>query len=191
MPFPNLIAGERIELHLHPHWKVLVLPALWGLLFVSVGAIATVLAILADDPLALREVGPVDVPDFGPIQLPAAARIGAGGVAVTAFVLYLWHSFSPYIRWRCTHYVFTNKRVLRKEGVFRHNELGVPLSKVNDVRINQGFGERIFGFGTLTLESAGEQGNQALHDLPKVREAARVLTQLVEAYEPPTSESKG
>jgi membrane protein YdbS with pleckstrin-like domain len=194
--FPDLIPGESKALHLHPHWKALVRPAIWSVLFLSLGAIAAVLALPAVGPVTLPTIGPVTLPTIGPVTLPtigpvtlplpAVGQITAGAVGVGALVLFLWLGFPPYIRWRSTHYVFTNRQVLYKVGVFKRIELGIPLSKVNDVRIDQTLFERILGCGTLTIESAGEQSRQALPDLPRIRKAARVLKQLVGEVRSPT-----
>jgi membrane protein YdbS with pleckstrin-like domain len=159
--FPNdsLSPGETIAYHRHPHWKALVVPAFWSL--VGGGAIAAAIVLV----------------------LPAAGPPAAGAVGVVGLAVFLWLGFAPWVRWRSTHYVFTNKHILLKDGVFRHTERGIPLSKVNDVRVNQSPFERLLGCGTLTTESAGEHSQEDLKNLPRIRKAARMLKELVENYE--------
>jgi hypothetical protein len=56
----------------------------------------------------------------------------------------------------------------------------VPLARVNDVSFQHTLGERLFGSGTLTVESAGERGQVVLADVPRVESVQRRLYRLVE-----------
>jgi uncharacterized membrane protein YdbT with pleckstrin-like domain len=96
-------------------------------------------------------------------------------------VLFLWLAFWPFVVWRSTHFVFTNERVLLREGVFNRQQRDIPLTRVNDVSSSQSLLDRLLGCGKLTVESAGERGQSVLTNIPKVVQVQKVVYELVEA----------
>ncbi|MBO4206494.1 PH domain-containing protein [Micromonospora echinofusca] len=161
MAFPEdvLTEDEQVVLHLHPHWKALVGPGL-----VLVLAVAAVVA------------GFVLLPDSG------GGSIGLYVISALALALVLWLALRPFLVWRTTHYLFTNERVLLQHGVVSRDRRDVPLARINDYSMNQRFLERIFGCGTLTIESAGERGPAVLTDVPGISQVQTRLYELVEAH---------
>jgi uncharacterized membrane protein YdbT with pleckstrin-like domain len=157
--FPEdvLTKDERVALHLHPHWKALILPVL-----VLALAVAAVVA--------------------GWVLLPGGTggMVGLYAIAAIALVLVVWRSLWPYIVWRSTHYVFTTERVLLQTGVFSRHRRDIPLNRVNDHSMNQTLVERLLGCGTLTIESAGERGQTVLTDIPHVERVQTTLYELTE-----------
>jgi uncharacterized membrane protein YdbT with pleckstrin-like domain len=158
-PDESLSAGETVKLHLHPHWIVMIVPAFWTVL--AAGAVIAGAALL-------------------PTGTGNVALVAIGAVA---FIIFVWLAFAPFVRWRSTHFVFTNKQVLFRRGVFSREERGIPLSKVNDVRSNQNLFERMLGCGTLTIESAGERGQSELDYIPNVTKVMNTLKELQEQDE--------
>jgi uncharacterized membrane protein YdbT with pleckstrin-like domain len=158
--FPEdvLTKDERVVLHLHPHWKAMILPVI-----VLVLAIAAVVA------------GWVLLPDG------SGGMVGTYAIAAVALVLVLWRTVGPYVVWRTTHYVLTTERVLLQEGVFARHRRDIPLTRVNDHTMNQTLVERLLGCGTLTIESAGERGQTVLADIPHVERVQTTLYELTEA----------
>ncbi|HEX6871994.1 MAG TPA: PH domain-containing protein [Micromonosporaceae bacterium] len=160
MGFPDdsLTDGEQAVLHLHPHWKAMIAPGFW-----TVVAIAGVIA--------------------GALFLPSEtwANVGLVVIGGVALVLFLWLALWPFVVWRSTHFVFTNERVLLREGVFNRQQRDIPLSRVNDVSSNQSLLDRMLGCGRLTVESAGERGQSVLTDIPNVVRVQKVVYELVEA----------
>jgi uncharacterized membrane protein YdbT with pleckstrin-like domain len=77
--------------------------------------------------------------------------------------------------------VFTNERVIMREGVFSREGRDIPLNRINDVSFQHTFFERLLGAGTLTIESAGERGQVVLDDIPRVEKIQSHLYELVEA----------
>ena len=160
MGFPEsvLTKDEQVVMHLHPHWKALIRPV-----FVLVVALAAVIAAW------------IFLPDKG---WSTVTLYIIGGVAL---VLVAWLSFWPWVSWRATHYVFTNERVILREGVFSRDGRDIPLGRVNDVSFSHSLIGRMLGYGTLTIESAGERGQVVLADLPRVEQTQSALYELVEA----------
>lgn len=84
------------------------------------------------------------------------------------------------LQWWATRYVFTQERVMLLSGLLSIRVTSVPLAKVNDTTFSKSFWGRIFGFGHLVLESAGERaGLSQLLFLPKPEEVYRLLTSLL------------
>ena len=158
MAFPDesLSPGEEVKLHLHPHWIVMVAPVFWTLVAVAGVTAAAILLPVGAGNIALIAVGAV------------------------ALIIFLWLAFAPFVVWRSTHYVFTTKQVLFREGVIRREERGIPLAKVNDVKATQSLFERMLGCGTLTIESAGERGQVVLKDIPGVEKTQSMLYEIVD-----------
>ena len=156
MGFPEsvLTKDERVVLQLHPHWKALVLPVVWFVL--AVAAVVT-LAVLTG---------------WGMISM----LIVAGLALVVVVLVTVW----PWIKWRTTHYVFTNERVIMRSGVFSRSGRDIPLGRINDVSFSHSLFERMLGCGTLTIESAGERGQVLLTNLPRVEKTQSVLYELVD-----------
>ena len=67
-------------------------------------------------------------------------------LAAIGLVLVVWLTLWPYMKWRTTHYVFTNERVIMREGVFSRDGRDIPLDRVNDVSFHQSFFERLLGY---------------------------------------------
>jgi uncharacterized membrane protein YdbT with pleckstrin-like domain len=156
--FPEsvLTKDERVVAHLHPHWKALIRPVL--VVLVGVAAVAAAAVFL-----------PADLSMVGLYVVGALALIAVAALA-----------FWPWLVWRTTHYVLTNERVILRTGVFSRTGRDIPLGRVNDVSFSHGVIDRMLGCGTLTIESAGERGQVALTDIPRVEKVQSTLYELVE-----------
>ncbi|SNT18232.1 PH domain-containing protein [Asanoa hainanensis] len=156
MAFPDdvLTTEERVVLHVHPHWKTLARPILLAVLVVAAAVVALV---------------------FVP------SGLGQLVIGAAALVVLVWLLLRPVLVRQTTHYVFTDQRILLQVGIFNRDRHDIPLSRVNDHSMNQHFLERLLGTGTLVIESAGERGQQVLHDIPHVEKVQTLLYELVEA----------
>jgi uncharacterized membrane protein YdbT with pleckstrin-like domain len=106
--------------------------------------------------------------------------IGQEVLAGVAVLLVLWRVLVPFLRWRTTLFVITNKRVVVRTGILSRTGRDIPLNRVNDVTFTHNLLERILGCGTLLVESAGERGQVQLTEVPKVEQTQRTLYELVE-----------
>ena len=52
----------------------------------------------------------------------------------------------------------------------------IQLSKVQDVRVIQSFGQRVFGVGDISIETAGENSRLVVENLDRPRELAEQIT---------------
>ncbi|GGM84234.1 membrane protein [Lentzea pudingi] len=153
MAYPDdlLSSGEHVVIHKHPHWKMLIFPVFWLLVVVALG---TYLAGLVGDQ------------SWGSIALTALAVIGV--------VLVLWLTVVPLLRWRTTHFIITSDRVMYREGVFKRTGLDIPLARVNSVRFEHSFIDRLLGCGTLIIESASDEPLE-FDDIPSVEKVHTML----------------
>ena len=148
-----LADNERIVLDLRPHWKALIAPVLVLLVVCAAGGYA----IAMFDQTVVRYL-----------------------VLALGVVLVVLFSVVPFLRWRTTHFVVTDRRVLVRTGVLARSGRDVPLSRINDITFSHSLLERVLGTGTLVIESAGERGQVVLADVPNVEQVQRKVYDLVE-----------
>jgi uncharacterized membrane protein YdbT with pleckstrin-like domain len=157
--FPDEILAddEEVVLHLHPHGKRAVFPGLLLLLAVVVTAGAWVM-------------------------LPTT-RGGRTAFAVVALIMgyqAIRYAVRPLVIWRCTHYVFTDSRVLLQDGVIARERRDLPLNRVNDHVVKQSLVDRLFNSGTMTIDSIGDQA-VVLTGVPHIQHVQTVLYELIES----------
>lgn len=153
MPYPDelLRSDERVVLHKHPHWKMLVLPVLAFLFIVALCAY-----------LAAR----VPVSSWQLWAWLVLAGLGVLGV--------VWLTLVPLLRWRTTHFVLTTRRVLVREGVLSRSGIDIPIHRINSVQFRHTLVERILGCGTLSIESASDEPLE-FDDIPQVERVHSLL----------------
>lgn len=82
--------------------------------------------------------------------------------------------------WWIERIVITDKRVMMAEGILVHNVGMMPLSKVTDLTFRRSLGGRMFGYGTLIVESAGQiQALNKISYMPRPEEIYEALSELV------------
>jgi uncharacterized membrane protein YdbT with pleckstrin-like domain len=160
VPYPDKVLAndEQIVEHLHPHWITLVPATLWFLVICAAAGLGIGYA-----------------PSSGTTH---KAFIIA--VIVVGVILLSWLTFRPWLAWRTTHYVFTTHRVLIRRGVLKHVGRDIALQRINDVAFSQSLLDRIVKAGTLTIESAGEHGQEELNNVPRSNQMQQTLNRLVE-----------
>ena len=142
-PDGRLDADERVVLHRHPHWRLLVGPALAFLLVVGVVGYLAALA---------RGQG---WQAWGWPLLGVLAAVLVGGVTVL-----------PVLRWASTHLVLTTRRLLVREGVRGARSLEVPLDRITAVSARRTRPGAVLGYGSLLV--VGGDGEMELSDVPDV-----------------------
>lgn len=130
MAYPErlLVTGERVARHVRPHWRMLVLPAV----------LPPVVAFLGAWLVALTRST-----SWAAVVLVAVVVVGLGVVG--------WFSLAPVMRWRCTHFVLTDRRILVREGVLSHTGVAVAGASITAVRATRTVSERFLGCGTLVV----------------------------------------
>ncbi len=132
-----LNSNEEILLDLRPHW--------W---FVT-PQVATVVAVL--------------------IVAGVAAGFGAPQVVfwiiAILLVLAVLNLAWRWLVWNGNNFVITTDRLVHRTGVVSKTGIEIPLERINTVFFNQSLFERMVGSGDLTVESAGEGGQQDFHNV--------------------------
>jgi uncharacterized membrane protein YdbT with pleckstrin-like domain len=110
-------------------------------------------------------------------------RVGsARAVAFGFFVILgvgIWLGVKS-IRYRYTRYIITSLRVMRMTGVFDRKYYWIPWQRVTDLGFQQTIIGRIFGFATISIDSANEtSGLKALTDLDDPWQFQQWVTRLV------------
>jgi len=150
-PDDLLVEGEQVVLHTRPHWQVLIGPVLAFLLTVGLGTYVA-----------------------GAISELSWAASGWLVLAVLGVAVVVWVAVVPVARWRTTHFVVTNRRVLVREGIISRHGIDLPMSRINSVRFRHGMVERLLGCGTLVIESASDEPLE-FEDVPDVQRVHSLL----------------
>jgi membrane protein YdbS with pleckstrin-like domain len=95
-------------------------------------------------------------------------------IAVVAVVLIVWLFIAPFLRWRTTHFIVTTDRLIAREGVIKRTGIDIPMSRINSVQFEHGLTDRIFGCGTLIIESASDEPLR-FDDIPKVEHVHTII----------------
>jgi membrane protein YdbS with pleckstrin-like domain len=160
VPYPEsvLATDEKIVERFHPHWVTLIPATLWFLLICAAGGAGIAFA-----------------PGEGTGRTVVLVAILVVGLSLLATL-----TITPWVRWRTSHYIFTTHRVLIRRGVFTHSGRDIALQRITDVAFRQTLWDRIVRAGTLIIESAGEQGQEVLHDIPRSNRQQQLLNRLIE-----------
>lgn len=157
----NLHRDERIVLDLHPHWIVLA-KAVAVLVLVTAFGAWVLWGWTIDNDTARTIVRAVT------------------GVAVLAALLYF---LQRWIAWISTNFVVTSDRCIYREGIVSKRGIEIPHDRINTVFFEQGVLDRLVGAGTLTIESAGENGMQTFDNVRHPTQVQQVLYQEMEDNE--------
>ena len=76
-------------------------------------------------------------------------------IMVVPFVLLIWPALRA-IRRSTTKAVISGDRLRYETGIASKSTRTIQLSKVQDVRVDQGMMQRVFNIGNISIETAGE-----------------------------------
>ena len=124
VPFPDDVLAEEEELvlHLRPHWRVALSPALLLLLALTVTIVAWVM-----------------------LPQNHGGLLAFGVVALIMLYYGIRYGVRPLVAWRCTHYVVTGERILLQDGVIARERRDLPLNRINDHALSQSLLDRLTG----------------------------------------------
>lgn len=96
----------------------------------------------------------------------------------------------PYFRQKSTELAVTDRRVIAKFGLISRRTIEMRMSKIESIRIEQGFWERVGGFGTVIVHGTGG----ASEPIPEVRDPIafkKAVEVQLEAFEDAARNSPG
>ncbi|RMI31717.1 PH domain-containing protein [Nocardia stercoris] len=168
MGYPEelLAPEEQLLLHRHPHWKMLFWP---GVTFV----LATVVAGFAGGEAYPHTSG-------------VGREVALIAIAVIWLAALILRCAHPLLRWKSTHFIITDRRVLVREGLLTHTGIDIPMSRISSVQFRHGLLDRMLGTGTLIIDAASGDPLE-YDDIPDVQKVHALLYHEVfdrERYDP-------
>lgn len=162
----RLADGERVVFVVRPHWRALLLP---------------VLALVGITALTGFFAGRMGIWLAAQPDAALVARIGliVVGVTVAGFI-----AVRPIAVWMGSSVTLTDRRLLVRVGVLTRAGRDVPLVKINEVSFVQSVFDRLFGCGTLVVQSASEWGVLTIRRVPQIHDVHREITTLLDFYSP-------
>ena len=139
-----LLPGEKIVLKTNPHW-----------LFLAIPVISIFLVWLFYIQFACYYLGAID---FNGIE--GFCYILSSFTAVFLIIIL-------YLDWELNRLYLTNKRLIKERGIIGKHFVSTMLHNIEDIVCSFGIWGRIFGFGNLTVESAGTYGQIIFKGIPK------------------------
>lgn len=137
-----LSRDEVIVRHMRTHPKVLLGRILLEIILLAAGIIVSVLA-----PDSWRPWGMV-------------------AIWVVVLILSTPLFVVPWLRWTTKTYTVTSKRVITRQGIFNKTGHDLPLTRISDVQQDRALTDRIFGCGTLILQTSANDP-LLLEDVPQ------------------------
>jgi len=138
-----LLPDERIILKSNPHW-----------LFLAIPLMAIFVFFLFYIFLACPFLGII--------------YQGLEGVCyLIALLILLFLSIVFCLDWKFNRLHLTSLRLIKERGIIGKRFMAINLKDIEDITCNYGIWGRIFGFGSLTIESAGTFGKMDFEGMPK------------------------
>jgi len=110
-------------------------------------------------------------------------KIGNGFVSllvwIIALVVIVWWVLRPFLDWLTSTYTITTRRLITREGILSRKGHDIPLMRISDVAYDMGIVDRMLGCGTLVISDASTHGSVRLHDIPRVEQVQRQITELL------------
>lgn len=111
---------------------------------------------------------------------PASNAWLAAFVLPVAIVLF---GVKKHLRIRFTVIEIVGDRLKYEAGILSKTARSIPLSKVQDVGVNQTLTQRLLGIGRLSIETAGESSRLIMEDVPSPRQIAdQILDRVASAH---------
>ncbi|MEA2473795.1 MAG: hypothetical protein QOE06_1710 [Thermoleophilaceae bacterium] len=82
------------------------------------------------------------------------AGIGAAAGGAVLVIVLIW----GYLKRFSTRYAITNRRLHIRRGILSRSVEETRIDRVQDVKVTQGFLERILGIGTVDFDTSAESG---------------------------------
>jgi hypothetical protein len=136
--------NEEIVFLTRQHWYVLLRT---GVINFLIALIVGALALIAN------------------LLLPLVGLPVVGLVVLVLWLLPAAWFIRDWLVWLNEEYLVTNRRVIRVSGVLNKSVIDSSLEKVNDVKMEQTFIGRIFGFGDVEILTASEIGVNLFHNI--------------------------
>jgi uncharacterized membrane protein YdbT with pleckstrin-like domain len=143
----QLMPGERSIALVRQHWSVLAGHVLSALVVIIV-------AIVLDAKIG-DKIGSASITTVKTVI-----------VLVLVIGALLWAGLRI-LRWRFATYHLTDRRIVMEGGILSRTAETIPLDRIQNTVIHRPLGDRLIGAGDIEIESAGRDGVEVLHRIPK------------------------
>lgn len=150
----RLAADEVIVRKMRSHIKAILPRILAEILLIALGALASY---------------------FLPTEWAPFSHAFVWAIVLVASIPLL---LTPFMRWSTTTYTLTSKRMITRHGILNRKGHDLPLSRISDIASDRDFVDRLFGAGTLTLQTSADDP-LVLIDVPRVDMVQLELTNLL------------
>jgi uncharacterized membrane protein YdbT with pleckstrin-like domain len=99
------------------------------------------------------------------------AATGTPLIMVVPVLILIWPALRA-LRWRFTRAMISGDRLRYETGITSKSTRNIQLSKLQDVRVDQGLFQRIFNIGDLSIETAGETSRLTISNVDSPQELA-------------------
>ena len=143
----ELLPDEQTLLLVRQHWTVIAGPVAGGVLVLGAGVAALILV---------------------PATVGGAQLGGLKAVIVAALVVavLLW-TLVHWLRWRLLTYQLTDRRIIVDGGVLSRFSESIALDRIQNTVLRRPLGDRLLGAGEIEIESAGRDGVEVMHRIPR------------------------
>lgn len=86
------------------------------------------------------------------------------------------------IPWRSRSWILTDRRLIRHTGVINIQERSIPLKNIQDVNYSASLLGRMLDYGNLTIESAGQDDQQAMVNVGRASDFRAAIFEAMEHY---------
>lgn len=160
---PELLAdGEQIEFEMRPHWRALVAPT-----FIIAGTLILLVGLFS-----------VSSGWFEPGSTAETIKdwvFVIGGIAVVGLF-----AVRQLVYWYSSQYVFTDRRIIVRNGIIAKSGRDMPLSKVQNVSYRIPALGRLMKYGSLVIDSASDE-SLLINDVTDVEFIQKEVTRLADA----------
>ena len=115
----------------------------------------------------------------GLVLMPdSATPWGQWVLGIVGAVLFIIAFVIPWLRWLTSTTTITNRRIITRTGIINKTGHDIPLAKISNVAYERSMSDRLFGCGTLVLETSADSP-LVLKDIPDVEKIHVELTDLL------------
>jgi len=103
------------------------------------------------------------------------SRLWSALVWIAFVVVIVGWLIYPVFAWFFAHFVLTDRRLLLSTGILNKKTMALPLEMLNDIKTSQNVWERLFNYGDVVMETAGEFGQQPFTNIGKPLEVKKLI----------------
>ena len=164
-----LTTGEHPVYETRPLlWPSLARPAL--LIVIAVAIIIVAQQIQLQFPVEIEE-----------LVSPALVTSIIGWIGIALLGIGVLRMLFRYLRWRCTVYSITNRRIVRQTGILSKSYVDCSLNRVQTLYLNIPTLGRLLNFGTIRIATAGTDSAEIQWEsVRNPREAHRILNETID-----------